>query len=327
MRFLVTGATGFIGSHVTDLILARGDEAVCPVRNPSALRHLTGTRAEVAPMNMLEDRALNGSRFDYVIHVAGGTRSIDYESFRRANVELTRRLLMLFATPQLASDLKRFLLVSSQGAAGPSPDGRTPVKESDPPRPVSMYGRSKLEAEEVALTFKEQIPLTIVRPATVFGPRDVDTLGVFKSPRYRVAAFLAGPDRLVSIIHVEDLADGILHAALSPASVGQTYFLANSTPVVWREFALETARILGYRVLPLPIPLHLARLVGHIGDLLTRFGKSPMLFRSDKFQDMKQLAWVCSPEKVWRELNWQCRIPLETAIEKTAAWYRDHGWI
>ncbi len=327
MRFLVTGGTGFVGSHMVERVLSEGGEVICPVRNPAALGKLEGINAEAIPLEELEDRVKDGPGFDYVIHVAGATRGRDIDEYRRANVDYVHRLLELVSNSNLAERLKRFVLVSSQAVGGPCPDHRTPVRECDSPLPISSYGRSKLEAEELTLCYATKIPVTIVRPSTVFGPRDEDVLGVFRAARFRIAACLAGPDRLVSLIYVEDLADGILRAALSPAAAGQTYFMANPEPVVWREFSVEVARVMGYKAFVCPIPIGPAKAVAAAGDLVARFTKKLPLFRSEKLEEMRQIAWVCSTEKAHRELNWQPATPLGEAIEKTARWYREHGWI
>ncbi len=327
MRFLVTGATGFIGSHMVELLVARGWEVVCPVRNPALLRNLSRIKAEIIPLALIEDYVRQGTDLDYVIHIAGATRAPDYETYRRANVELTRRLLDLFSDAGSAPGMKKFVLLSSQAASGPSPEDGTSTRESDDPRPVSLYGRSKLEAERLVNSFGSTMPVTIVRPPTVFGPRDLDVLGVFRSARWRIAPFLAGPDRLVSIIYVGDLVDGILAATLSSATEGQTYFMANPTPVVWREFALQVARVLHYRAYPLPIPLQAARLISLAGDLVSMWTGTTPLFRTEKLEEMKQIAWVCSAEKALKELGWQAGTSLAQAIHTTGAWYRTHCWI
>ncbi len=326
-RVMVTGGTGFIGSHLVELCLARGWEVVCPVRNVSALRHLAGLGAEVVSLDQLESAVTEGPHIQYVMHLAGATRALDYQGYRKVNVEYPRRLLELFSGLHTQHFPDKFVLVSSQAAAGPAgPDG-TPVKESDPPRPVSLYGRSKLEAEQVAATYMDKLPITIVRPPTVFGPRDTDVLGVFRSARFRIAPRLWGPDRLVSIIYVEDLVRGILQAAVSPASAGETFFLANPEPVVWREFTVQVAHTLGYRAISLPIPVSAMKLVGMGGDLIGRFSGSPQLVRSEKVEEMKQIAWACSVEKAAGRLGWKASIPLDRAIAETGRWYRENGWI
>ncbi len=327
MRFFVTGGTGFIGSHMVELILSQGWEVVCPVRNTASLGYLQETEVEVIPLKSIEDYTAEAPSFDYVIHLAGATRALDYEGYKTANVDLTKRLLELFSGDVSGSLIKRFVLVGSQASCGPCTDDCTPVCETDPTYPVSLYGRSKLEAEEVARNYAERVPITIVRPCTVFGPRDVDCLGLFSSPRYGIVAYIGGPDRLVSVIYVEDLVEGILKAALSPQGIGQTYFLSNRQPVVWREFALEVAKVMGQSVIGLPVPLPFLRGIGYIGDLIGKLTNRPQLFRSEKVDEMSQIAWVCSPEKAIAELDWTPRTPLEEAIRKTAAWYKQVGWI
>ena len=325
MLFLVTGGTGFIGSHVVELLLKRGWEVVCPVRNLSSRRNLEGIAANVIPYDEMETVLRNISEPYYVIHMAGATRALDYSGYHEANVRLTKRLLEAIRGSGNSSKLRRFVLVSSQAAAGPSRDSRTYRVESDSPEPVSLYGRSKLDAEQVTLA--AGLPVTIIRPSTVFGPRDADVLGVFRCARLRFAPCIAGPDRWVSIIYVEDLAEGIVSASLSAEAEGETYFMSNPDPVVWREFALQVARLMGYRAAALPVPVAIMRLAARAGDLTSRIRDVPSLLRSDKLQDVVQLAWLCSSEKAYSQLNWLPRVSLDEAIKRTALWYRDRGWL
>jgi nucleoside-diphosphate-sugar epimerase len=327
MRALLTGATGFIGSHMAELLVAKGWEVVCAVRTESGLRHLEGACVQLVTLDNLEDWVLHNDPVDYVIHVAAATRARNYDGYRKANVELTRGLLERLAEPRLSNALKRFVLVSSQGAAGPSPDGKMPVTESDPPHPVSLYGRSKLEAEQITLSYADLVPVTIVRPSTVFGPRDTDVLGLFRAAKFGLAPCLSGPPRLVSIIYVQDSIRGILAAATSDRSVGQTYFLANPEPVVWREFSLQVCRIMGRRGILLPLPLPLMRIVAAVGDQISKYTGFTPLFRTEKLEEIKQIAWVCSTEKAHDDLGWQAETAVPDAVRVTAEWYRAHGWI
>ncbi len=327
MKALVTGATGFIGSHMAEFLISRGMEVVCPVRDRSRLRHLEGIPARIIAYDNLESEIESGEGFDYVIHVAGATRARDYETYRAANVGRTRDLLELCSRESCRGRLKRFVLVGSQAAAGPSPDNASPVKESDPPRPISLYGRSKLEAEHIALSYGDRLPVTIIRPPTVFGPRDSDVLDVFRLAKYRLAPCLSGPDRLVSIVYVEDLVEGIHAACTSSNACSNIYFLANPQPVIWKRFVLEVARICGYTAIAVPIPLLAMKIVAAAGDWVGKLTGSAPLFRSEKLEEMRQIAWVCSSEKARRDLDWVPKTPMEKAIEKTARWYRKHGWI
>ncbi|MBI5570768.1 MAG: NAD(P)-dependent oxidoreductase [Desulfomonile tiedjei] len=327
MKALVTGATGFIGSHMAELLLADGWDVVCPVRNMGTHGHVEGLPVCCVPVSELEAQLRKQGPVDYVFHIAGATRATTYQGYRAANVEMTRSLLELFARDPWKHVLKRFILVSSQAAAGPSDEQGTPVTEADPPSPLSLYGRSKLEAEEVALSFRGRLPVTIVRPSTVFGPRDRDVLGVFKAARLRLAPYISGPARRVSIIYVEDLTHGILVAALSARAEGRTYFLANSDPVVWREFALDVARVMGCKALALPVPLSAMKVATIVGEIAGRLTGSAKLLRPEKLEEMRQLAWICSADRAFRELNWKACTPLDQAIAKTSRWYKTHGWV
>ena len=104
MKVLVTGGTGFIGSHMAELLVARGCDVVCPVRDISTLRHLDGISVRVIALDKLEQELAPATGFDYVIHLAAATRARDYEGYRAGNVELTRRLLEFFAGSQAAID-------------------------------------------------------------------------------------------------------------------------------------------------------------------------------------------------------------------------------
>lgn len=310
-----------------ELLLKMGWEVVCPVRNPQRLRNLERMPCRIMPYEHLTQEIEAEPAFDYAIHVAGATRAMNYAEYHEANVSETRRLLTLFANLPGECAPKRFVLVGSQAAAGPCPDREIPVTESREPRPVSLYGRSKLEAERVVLSFSDRLPVTVVRPSTVFGPRDLDVLGAFRCAKYRFSPYLAGPDRMFSIIYVEDLAAGIVAAAQANVPSGRVYFLANDAPVSWREFSLKIARLTGCRTVQLPVPLPLMRLASLIAEAVGRLTNKPQLLRAEKFEEMRQVGWVCSTEKARQELHWEPKVPLDQAILKTAQWYRKHGWI
>lgn len=328
MRCLITGATGFVGSHVAEHAIRRGWDTICPARSTVSLKYLKGMPVRTCSYEDLPGELRRSPDIDFVIHVAGATRALTYTEYHIANVEFTRWFIDLLISSKAANNIRRFALVSSQAAAGPCLNGFDPISEDDAPRPISSYGRSKLAGEKLAQEYSDRIPLTIVRPPTVFGPRDTDVFGVFKSARYRIIPVVAGPDRLVSIIHVRDLADGIVTAVgATDIPTGEIFFLANERPVIWREFARQIALSMGYRAVVAPVPLAMMRLLGKAGDAVSILTKKPALLRSEKIMEMEQLAWVCSASKARGKLRWVSATPLKTAIDITRDWYISEGWL
>ncbi|MRR08798.1 NAD-dependent epimerase/dehydratase family protein, partial [bacterium] len=188
---LVTGAAGFIGSHLVEDLLRRGHRVRCLVRKTSDLRWLAGPDIDLryGSLDDLESLQAASRDVDYLYHLAGAVKARDPREFRRHNTEgaLNLARAALAAAPRL----KRFLFASSQAAAGPAACLDRPVCEVDGCRPVSDYGKSKLLAERRLMELSPQLPLTIVRPSSVYGPRDTEIFMYFQWI-YRRLALLPG---------------------------------------------------------------------------------------------------------------------------------------
>ena len=184
------------------------------------------------------------------------------------NVEGTRNLLAACSAHTPA--LKRFVLVSSQAAAGPGPSAR-PRLESDEPAPITPYGASKLEAERVTSGYIKHFPVVIVRPCAVYGPRDTGFLDYFRVVRRGfLVEFGSGENRQVSLCHVSDVVAGLIRAADSQAASGSVYFLADSEPYPWREVESMIEQAMGISARRLVIPAGLLMLLGTLGQMYGR---------------------------------------------------------
>lgn len=327
MRCIVTGATGFIGSHLTEFLSNNGSEVICPVRNINRLRYLKSIEARVITFENLEYELAKNNKLDYVFHLAGATRALDYAGYRAANVDLTKYFLDLILNKVDLKFFKRFVFVSSQAVSGPASSPDSFITEQDPPNPISLYGRSKMEAETIVRQYGVHIPYVIIRPSTVFGPYDIDVLGVFKSCKYRIAPCLTGKNRKVSVIFVKDLVRGIKTAAFSEHSTRGTYFITDPEPVVWRDFIREIANVMGVRVFILPIPGFILRFLGLGADILGKFSGKPFLFRTEKIDEMDQWFWVCSSERARIDFGWAPQNSLRDNLQKTFDWYKKEGWL
>lgn len=324
---LVTGGHGFLGSHLVELLLARGFSVRCLLRPERPAAVFSGRSVEVARGDLRRREGLAAAvrEVDLVFHVAGLVTARGPAEFRAVNVEGTRRLAA--AVGQLNPGCRRFVYVSSQAAAGPSRDGR-PIREERPPEPLTHYGRSKLEGERVLPDALGGVAWTVVRPPAIYGPRDEGILPFFQLAARGFAAGLEGTrGRRFNLLHARDVAEGMLAAAETPAASGRTYFLADEhgTGYDYREVARSLERAFGRRTRRVPLPDLLLDLAGVLTDEVAWLcGRRP-IFGRDKAREIKARWWLCSPERAARELGWRARTPLDDGFAETARWYAEAG--
>jgi nucleoside-diphosphate-sugar epimerase len=316
MLALVTGGSGFIGSHLCERLLAAGHRVRVLARAPGPLANLQGLPVERAQGDLAGaglDEAVAGA--DWVFHLAGALKGFREADLMRVNRDGTRRLL---EACRRGAPGARFLLVSSLAAAGPGERS-----EDAPPRPLTWYGRSKLEAERAVLA--SGLEAVILRPPVVFGPRDRDVLGYFRVARHCLPVAGRG-QRRYSLVYAPDLADGLLRAAETPCPSGEVFHLTGPA-LSWADFGARIAAALGRPARVLPLPEAAVRLCGRGADLWARLRGRPGVFSSQKVLEMLAPGWVASPDKAARVLGWTAPTPLDPALAATVAWYRDHGWL
>jgi nucleoside-diphosphate-sugar epimerase len=328
---LVTGANGFVGSHLTEALLARGYRVRCMVRQSSDLGYIHDLPVEWAYADVRDedglDRACQG--VDAVCHCAAMTRALDQETFLRVNAHGTEALAR--AAVKANPDLRRFLFVSSHSAAGPSREAGDYVDESRPPQPQNWYGKSKWAAEQALLPMASEqrlsgrLPLTIVRPAAVFGPRDRDFFAYFDLVRRGLELRLGPSERSVSLVYVHDLVELIVLALENRAAVGQTYFGCGSAHT-YAEFTSAIARALNKKTVRITLPVAVLAPIGMEAQLQEWLTHRPALLNKQRILDMRQPYWLCTGEKARQELGFIPRYDLETAVRETAHWYQENGW-
>jgi nucleoside-diphosphate-sugar epimerase len=323
---LVTGATGFIGSHLVDLLLKQKYAVRVLLRKTSDTVWLQGLPIDYVYGDLFDRDALRQAvaGVDYVFHSAGVTKAKTAEEYFRGNTEGTRN--MLDAVSQHNPALKRFLQISSQTAAGPSP-GITPVTEETPPRPITTYGQSKLRAEQACAERRGTIPITIVRPPAVYGPRDKDIYEFFKTMSTGLQPMVGMKEKFVSLIHVGDLVRGFVMAAESEKAPGQTYFISSSQIYGWKEVGEVSRRVIGKRAFRIKIPEAGVFAIAAFSEFFGLFSKKPVLINFEKARDMVQDYWTCDSSKARRDFGYAQEIGLEDGIRSTVEWYRSKGWL
>lgn len=328
MKVLLTGATGFVGSHVTDVLLERGIDVAYIARASSNHRWLDGKRAQLVEGSLHDlaslKRAMDG--VDAVIHVAGQTAGKNEDDFRRGNEGATQNLID--AALAYRPNLQRFTHISSLAVCGPAVSREQPVTEDMPRKPLTAYGRTKKLAEDVVMGAMDQLPATIVRPPVVYGQRDMATLTFFQTLNKGLSPLIGFDEKALSFVHVRDLARGIVDATLSPKAVGETYFISSDEFYTWPQISNVSAAILGKRRLitlrlPHTLVLGIAGTVGFLGKL----GGKPPVLDYEKGIDMTQRYWICSTDKAREHLGYRQNVSLQDGLLETITWYREQEWL
>ncbi|HUF54514.1 MAG TPA: NAD(P)-dependent oxidoreductase [Dehalococcoidia bacterium] len=326
MKVLITGASGFLGSHIAEQFAAAGHEIRLLLRPTSNRRFLTFPFDEaIGDVTDLDSLAPAVAGVDAVVHPAGLIKARDEAEFRSVNETGTETLIR--AIEANAPEIQRFVYVSSQSAHGPAPGSR-PRHRDDEPDPVSAYGRSKLAGEDVTRTSSLASRSVIFRMPVIYGPRDPALLPFFKAVKYRVAPLLRSGRNKLSIIYATDAASAVVQATTAEAGVGGRIYAAEDGNVyTWRDLLHAIEKAVGHRALTLPVPLLGYQVAGLASEILGRLTGRPQMLDRDKVREMRQPAWVCSADDLRRDLGWEPRVQIEEGARLTYDWYRAHGWL
>ncbi|MGH7658322.1 MAG: NAD-dependent epimerase/dehydratase family protein, partial [Gemmatimonadales bacterium] len=317
MKALVTGATGFVGTHLVAALCRAGDEVTALVRSPGRASVLEGLKYRTVSGDLDGDRALAEavSGQDVIYHAAALVAARNETEFFRVNRGGTGRLLNAAA----ASGTPRFVLVSSLAAGGPTQPGR-PLKGGEPSHPVTAYGRSKLAAEEEVRSGK--LPWTIVRPPTVYGPRDREVLKVFRMARSGIVPVLGSGNQHLSAIYAPDLAEALVRIGHTPEAAGQMFYASHPEVITSRELVQTIGRAVNRKVRIVPIPEFAGRAMLHLTGAAARMAGRATILNPDKANEFFQRAWTCDPAALTAVTGWTAGHDLTSGVCATADWYR-----
>jgi len=324
MKALVTGAAGFLGAWLVRLLLERGHSVRAMVRPGHPLGALEGLGVEEARADVTDAgslvRAVRGC--DVVFHLAGVRRAAKREEFMRVNAEATR--LLLDACLEGAPGLSRFVLAGSITAAGPSREGK---REEDPLEPAEWYGESKADAERIALSFADRLPVAVARPPRVTGPGDRENLLFFKLVKAGFLFTFSGEPRPLSFVDVEDCVRGFLLLAERPEAKGQAFFLASRERTDVEGLQREAARALGVSPRTIRLPAAVLGAAATLADAVTTVTGMRLPLNRKLARQILAPGWACDPGKAERLLGFEAKVPLAASIERAARWYLDHHWL
>jgi nucleoside-diphosphate-sugar epimerase len=324
MKALITGATGFIGSHLVERLIKKGYEITCITRDTSKPGWLEGLditflQGDCSDRDFLSKHV---GGHDFIFHLSGLTKSCSKDDFYSVNTKGTENIISV--TAQKNPNIRRFIFLSSLSAFGPKVKDSLPTEEQQA-YPVSDYGKSKLKAEQIIQNYGDTLPISILRPCAVYGPRDRDLFLLFKCvTRGFLPVWGKG---CTSLIYIDDLIDTIMLAAEKNTAVGKTYFISDGRIYPNEEIVREIMSALNANPLKIRLPKAALSIIGIFGERMSKMrGKNTMINR-DKMKELRYAEWVCDISKAKNDLFYQPKVELKKGIQWTADWYRIHKWI
>lgn len=322
---LLTGATGFVGSHVVEACKGEGFRLKALVRKASDAERLEGEGVECVRGSLESPEALKAAitGADAVLHLAAVTKARTPDEYQRANAAGTQALIEAI----LCTDARprRLVYLSSLAAVGPSFDGR-PVTREVAPRPLTAYGRTKLAGEKVCEAVSDLIEVAILRAPAVYGPRDRDVFEFFQMAKRGILPLPSGPVRRLQMIHAADLARALVLAATAEGARG-VYHVAEARSYEWQEMARMVATAVGSKARIITVPAALIATAAAVSETVTGlFGRST-IFNRDKARELLAPGWLCETELALRDFGFEAQIPLQAGLNQTAKWYFENGWL
>jgi nucleoside-diphosphate-sugar epimerase len=323
MKILLTGANGFVGSHIAERLAADGHAVKCMVRPTADRRWLQDGRLEYCVGNIADPDSIQDAVKDVeaVVHSAGVLRALRREDYFAINQRVTGNLARILL--EVNPSLRKLVFISSQAAMGPS-SGPFPKRLDEPETPLTDYGQSKLAGERELAVLRGKIPFTIVRPASVYGPRDRDIF-IFFSLVHRGLRPLPLARRLIQLVYVADVAAAVSAALTSPATDYKTYFLAEDTPYTWQDVASAIAGVLGRGTIPLPLPDCALHAAGFGAEMLARLRNVPAVLNRQKIREMLAPYWLGDPGPARRDMALDFT-NLKIGAKITYLWYKNARW-
>ena len=333
-RILITGASGFIGSTISDRALELGYETWAGIRSGSSLRYLQDQRLRLIDIHydnpekltqQMGELVAQHGPFDAVIHVAGLTKARRKEDFDRVNYHHTRHLVeSLRAAGALTGT---FVLLSSLSVMGAGDEqGYAPFSEASEPHPNTAYGKSKLKAEQY-LKALDNFPWLIVRPTGVYGPRDRDYLILMKAVRSGLDVGAGFRQQRLTFIHSQDLSE-VIFKLLDKGTRNRSFIVSDGDSYTDSAFNAIVKEVLGKkRVIRLKLPLWLVKPAALLSGKVAAVMGRTATFNSDKYLIMKQRNWLCDVTPLRDEIGFTPRWRLKEGVAMTVAWYRKEGWL
>ncbi|MDP1623981.1 MAG: NAD(P)-dependent oxidoreductase [Bacteroidales bacterium] len=332
-NILITGASGFIGSFLVEEGLKQGFEVYAGIRRSSSREYLPDPRIQFIEFDFsshenvlktLNECKIQQIRFQYIVHNAGVTKAQKKEDYYNVNCRNTKNFIEALIEAELVPE--KFIFISSLAAYGPgNPVTGEPVRLSDEPKPIELYGKSKLEAERY-ITSLTGFPWLIFRPTGVYGPKEKDYFVFFQTINRGMEPYIGFRKQVLTFIYVRDLVRLIFLALDSPHR-NKAWFVSDGRQYTSAEFAEITKKALGKKTIRFTVPLFMVKTIAVIGErVVGLWGGIPTL-NTDKYNVLSSTNWRCEVDPLEKDFGFQAEYDLEKGVTETLAWYKQNKWI
>ncbi len=324
-KILITGANGFIGSHLAEEALSKAYEVYAGVRRKSNLSHIQNKKINILYIDISNKESLKKTfektgKFDFVIHNAGITKTCKKELFDIVNFNFTKNLIE--ALTETNNIPNKYIQISSLAAYGPGdPVSLKPVKDQDEPKPISLYGESKLKTEKYIKSLKK-FPYLIFRPTGVYGPREQDFYLMFQSIKNGLETYIGTKEQYISLIYVKDLTR-LLLTALESEVVQKSYFASDTNIYTSKQFNTVIKKTLNKKTVQFVLPKSIVKNLAYLNEKISckLFGKIPTL-NTEKFKEISQKNWLCDSSDLIKDFNFAPEYDLQKGVMETYEWYK-----
>ncbi|MDR0660096.1 MAG: NAD(P)-dependent oxidoreductase [Prevotellaceae bacterium] len=333
-KILITGASGFIGSFLVEYALDKDYETYAGIRASSSKEYLKDERIRFIDLKYADKSALvtqltewkqQNGKWDYIIHNAGVTKCKKKDDFDRVNFRYTKNFIEALIEADMVP--KKFIYTSSLSAWGPG-DNKTknPIMLCDEPKPDTLYGKSKLKAEEFISSIPT-FPYIFMRPTGVYGPREKDYFVFLKTVKGGLEPSMGFGEQLLTFIYCKDLVKAVF-LAIQKDVVRKGYFITDGNIYTNKEYGDIVKKHLGKkRALKLKVPLFLVKGISSSLDTVCGwFGSTPTL-NCDKYKILRCMNWKCEVEPIQKDLGFIAEYDLDKGIAESIEWYRNEKWL
>ncbi len=325
-KVLITGASGFLGYHLIKSAIENGLEVYAAVRKNSDIKHLEGLPVHYLFLNYEDEDAiteqLTAHHIDFIVHAAGVTKAIRQDIYNQINAGYTLNLAR--AAEKLGSQLKKMVFISSLAAIGPLQEQHYQLREDTLPNPVTAYGRSKLLAEKGLVDI--DLPVIILRPTAVYGPRDKDIFILLKTLNSGLDPYIGNFIQQLSFVHARDVADVAVKSLIIKEAIG-TYNITDGNCYNRYDLSDITRKILKKKAFRFHLPMAMVRSLAFVMETTNGWLKKPSVLSREKLHEIAAKNWICDVSKAKRELGFAPKFDLQKGLEDSIAWYTKNHWL